>query len=106
MTTAVHSPNGDSNNAAALGGLVVEDIYVAIGGPLLVAVVAYALNSWRERAFEKRKASFHAKREAFTRMNDALSRVGANLAYLKEYTAQDWANEAPQQLAQSVIRML
>jgi len=85
---------------------VVEDIYIAIAGPLLLAVVAYALTSWRERAFEKRKTSFHAKREAFTRMNDALSRVGSNLAYLKGYTAQEWPNETPQQLGQSVIGML
>ena len=83
-----------------------EEIYVVIGGPLLLAVVAYALTSWRERAFEKRKTSFHAKREAFTRMNDALSRVGGNLAYLKGYTAQEWPNETPQQLGQSVIGML
>ena len=63
---------------------------ITLAGSVVLAVVSYLLNGWRERSFERRKTNYHSKLTAFQQINTASQGLSNAYLYLRWLSSVDW----------------
>ncbi len=67
-------------------------------GSVLLLLLGYLLNGWRERSFERRKTNYHTKLKLFGRMNVAIVHAIIALSYFRQTVEAGTKGEDDMQL--------
>ncbi len=70
--------------------MAIEDFIPWIVGSVLLLLVGYLLNGWRERSFERKRTNYHAKLEHFRKINDAVMHLSNAAVYFRMLLERDW----------------
>jgi len=80
-----------------------EVTLMAIIGSIIIAIIGYFANGWRERSFERRKTNYHMKLRAFREINDSSLDLINVYQYLRKLSAKNWEETEFDQALQEIL---